>query len=195
LTSEIKRLSAPVLDDSVLYGLRSGDKLTLSGTLIVARDQVHKRLSDLIYKGEPLPFDPKGAVVYYMGPSPAPPGRVIGAAGPTTAGRMDGFTSALLKTGVKALVAKGQRSLEVREALLKNNAVYLGAVGGAGAFYGNLVTEVKVLAWPELGPEALLELKVKDFPVTVITDLFGGNLYGEGPEKWHDFLSNSANFS
>jgi fumarate hydratase subunit beta len=185
------KLKVPVSGSDELRVFRSGDALLLEGTLIVARDQAHKRLVALLGEGGSLPFDPKGAFIYYMGPSPARPGRVMGAAGPTTSGRMDGFTVPLLETGVKGLLGKGRRSDGVKASLLANGAIYLAAVGGAGAFYGNLVGKSEVLAWPELGPEALLAIEVRDFPVLVILDLHGNDLYGSGPEKWKKTPSGS----
>jgi fumarate hydratase subunit beta len=159
----------------------------IDGVLIAGRDQAHKRLCALLAQGRPLPFDPAGAAIYYMGPSPPPPGRPerpLGAAGPTTAGRMDALTAPLLEAGVRLLVGKGRRSREVRESLLKNGAVYCAAVGGAGAFYGNLISRARLLAWPELGPEALLELEVSGFPAIVAFDLEGRDQYELGPRAW-----------
>jgi fumarate hydratase subunit beta len=180
-------IRTPVADPGVLKTLKAGQEVILEGVLIAGRDQAHKRLCALISGGLPLPFDPEGAAVYYMGPSPPPPGqpgRALGAAGPTTAGRMDAMTPPLLDIGVKLLVGKGRRSPAVRESLAKNGAVYCAAVGGAGAFYGNLISEARCLAWPELGPEALLELKVAGFPAMVALDLDGGDQYELGPAAW-----------
>ncbi|MDR1081324.1 MAG: fumarate hydratase C-terminal domain-containing protein [Deltaproteobacteria bacterium] len=181
------RIRTPILDPGILKDLRAGQGIVLDGILIAGRDQAHKRLCRLIDEGKALPFDPEGAAIYYMGPSPSPPGRPerpLGAAGPTTAGRMDALTPPLLDLGVKLLVGKGRRSGEVRDSLVRNNAVYCAAVGGAGAFYGNLVSEAKLLAWPELGPEALLALTVRGFPAMVVLDLHGGDQYELGPEAW-----------
>ncbi|MDR2459519.1 MAG: FumA C-terminus/TtdB family hydratase beta subunit [Deltaproteobacteria bacterium] len=177
-------LHSPISPEVPLFSFRSGQELILEGTLIVARDQAHRRLVELIDSGKELPFDPVGAVIYYMGPSPPPPGKLIGAAGPTTSGRMDAFTIPLLERGVKALLGKGRRSQKVQEALLQYGALYLAAVGGAGAFYGSLVTKKELLAWPELGPEALLRLEVKNFPCLIAFDLFGSDLYSQGPLEW-----------
>jgi fumarate hydratase subunit beta len=164
-----------------LGGLFSGDSLELEGELIVGRDQAHKRLVAILGAGGRLPFDPSGRAIYYMGPSPAPPGRVIGSAGPTTAGRMDPLTVPLLESGVRVLVGKGRRSAQVREALRGLGGVYLAAVGGAGALYSRAIRKAEVLAFPELGPEALLRVEVEAFPVLVIHDLHGGDLYQSGP--------------
>jgi fumarate hydratase subunit beta len=175
------KLNLPIHLESKLSGLHSGEKLILEGELIVARDQAHKRLLELISRGEDLPFDPKGQAIYYMGPSPAPPGKVIGSAGPTTAGRMDSMTIPLLERGVKVLLGKGYRSKEVKDALMAYGAVYLAALGGAGALYSQKIQQMETLAFPELGPEALLRLKVSDFPAVVINDLQGGDQYESGP--------------
>jgi fumarate hydratase subunit beta len=176
-----------VSDPGILKNLVAGQSVILEGTLIAARDQAHKRLCALLAAGKDLPFDPAGAALYYMGPSPSPPGRPerpLGAAGPTTAGRMDALTPPLLDAGVKILVGKGRRSRAVRDSLAENGAVYCAAVGGAGAFYGNLVREARLIAWPELGPEALLALTVRDFPAMVALDLSGGDQYELGPAAW-----------
>jgi fumarate hydratase subunit beta len=135
-------------------------------------------------KGETLPFDIKGQTIYYMGPSPAPPGRVIGAAGPTTSARMDVYTPRLFAAGLKGMIGKGTRSLEVRDALKKHKAVYMAAVGGAGALLSKTITKSEVIAYPELGPEAILKLEVKDFPATVINDIYGEDLYVEGKKQY-----------
>jgi fumarate hydratase subunit beta len=166
----------------------AGQEVLITGPLIAARDQAHKRLVELAAQGAPWPFEPQGQIVYYVGPTPAPPGRLIGSAGPTTSGRMDELTEPLLRLGVKALLGKGRRSAAVKAALVRHGAVYLAAVGGAGAFYGALVKGVETLAWPELGPEALLRLEVEDFPATVVNDLAGADFYELGPaacrEAW-----------
>ncbi len=131
-----------------------------------------------------MPFDIKGQTIYYMGPSPAPPGRVIGSAGPTTSTRMDIYTPRLLAAGLKGMIGKGVRSQEVKDALKKYKAVYLAAVGGAGAFISKTIVKSEVVAYPELGPEAVLKLEIKDFPATVINDIYGGDLYQQGKEKY-----------
>jgi fumarate hydratase subunit beta len=177
------RLEAP-LDQKVLRSLKSGQEVLISGQLVAARDQAHKKLQALAQESKPWPFDPHGQIIYYVGPSPAPPGRVIGAAGPTTAGRMDTMTLPFLELGVKAFLGKGRRSTQVLEALKSHGAVYLAAVGGAGAFYGSLVKKTTLLAWPELGPEALVSLVVEDFPAIVVFDLEGSDLYQSGPRAW-----------
>jgi fumarate hydratase subunit beta len=152
--------------------------------LYVARDAAHKKMVEALEKGEPLPFDIKGQTIYYMGPSPAPPGKVIGAAGPTTSARMDVYTPRLLAAGLKGMIGKGARSQEVKDALKKHRAVYMAAVGGAGALISKTIIKSEVIAYPELGPEAILKLEVKDFPAMVINDIHGGDLYGEGKKKY-----------
>ncbi|MDR2339210.1 MAG: FumA C-terminus/TtdB family hydratase beta subunit [Deltaproteobacteria bacterium] len=171
-------------EDRALEALSSGDSLELEGELIVARDQAHLRLLAMMDRGEPLPFDPVGQAIFYMGPSPAPPGRIIGSAGPTTAGRMDPMTLPFLERGVKVLVGKGRRSQGVRDALFRYGAVYLAAIGGAGALYSERIGRVEVLAFPELGPEALLRISVSAFPAVVIHDLRGGDQYESGPKAY-----------
>jgi fumarate hydratase subunit beta len=176
-------LEAPVTLDT-LRSLTAGREVLISGCVYAARDQAHQRLVHLIEAGEDLPFDPEGQIIYYMGPSPPPPGRVIGSAGPTTSGRMDHLTEPLLAKGLRVMVGKGRRSPQVRAGLLKYGAVYLAATGGAGALYGQCIREAQVLAWPELGPEALLRLAVSDMPAVVINDLAGNDLYDSGPAVW-----------
>jgi len=179
-----KEITLP-LTKEVIKDLRAGDSLSLSGVLYVVRDAAHKRIVAALDKGEPLPFELKGETIYYMGPSPAPPGKIIGAAGPTTSGRMDPFTPRLLAEGLKGMIGKGSRSEEVMEAIKKYGAVYLGAIGGGGALLSRKITKAEVIAYEELGPEAVLRIEVKDFPVTVINDSYGGDLYVEGKKKYH----------
>ncbi|MDR1872326.1 MAG: FumA C-terminus/TtdB family hydratase beta subunit [Deltaproteobacteria bacterium] len=176
-------LAAPV-DLDKLKSLATGQEALIDGQIYAARDQAHRLLVDLIKAGQKLPFDPQGQIIYYVGPSPPPPGQIIGAAGPTTSGRMDHLTEPLLAQGIKVMVGKGRRSPEVKAAMLKYGAIYLAAVGGAGAIYSGCVTAVETIAWPELGPEALLRLTVKALPAIVINDLAGGDLYDSGPAQW-----------
>jgi fumarate hydratase subunit beta len=178
-----KRINLPLATEAIA-GLKAGDDLLLSGVLYVARDVAHKRMVEALEKGKPLPFDIKGQTIYYMGPSPAPPGRVIGSAGPTTSSRMDAYTPRLLAAGLRGTIGKGIRSAEVKKALKKYKAVYLGAVGGAGALISKTIIKSEIIAYPELGPEAVLKLEVKDFPATVIYDIYGGDLYEQGKEKY-----------
>ena len=179
----IKKITLP-LNEKTLASLKAGDNLLLSGVLYVARDAAHRKMIDTLNKGEPLPFDVKGQTLYYMGPSPTPPGRVIGSAGPTTATRMDAYTPRLLAAGLKGMIGKGVRSQEVKDAMKKYKAVYLGAVGGAGALISKTIVKSEVVAYADLGPEAVLKLEVKDFPATIINDIHGGDLYVEGREKY-----------
>jgi fumarate hydratase subunit beta len=172
------------LTEEIIKDLRAGDSLSLSGVLYVARDAAHKRIVAALDSHNPLPFEIKGQTIYYMGPSPAPPGKVIGAAGPTTSGRMDAYAPRLIAEGLKGMIGKGVRSEEVKEAIKKYGAVYLGALGGAGALLSRKITKSEVIAYEELGPEAVLRIEVKDFPVTVINDSHGGDLYIEGKKKY-----------
>jgi len=167
------------LTDADMEKLKAGDVVKLTGTIYTARDAAHKRLVDLLDKGENLPFDLKGAVVYYVGPSPAPPGRPIGAAGPTTSYRMDAYAPRLHSLGLKASVGKGKRNDAVKDALKEFKAVYFGATGGAGALLSQCIKEAKVIAFDELGPEAIRELTVEEFPLLVINDCHGGELYAK----------------
>ncbi|WP_291325954.1 Fe-S-containing hydro-lyase [Desulfovibrio sp. UCD-KL4C] len=171
------------LTDKDMEQLKAGDVVKLTGTIYTARDAAHKRLTDLLDNGEPLPFDLKGSVIYYVGPSPAPPGRPIGAAGPTTSYRMDTYAPRLHCLGQKASIGKGKRSDEVKQALKDNKAVYFGATGGAGALLSMCIKEAKVIAFDELGPEAIRELTVEDFPLLVINDCHGGELYAVPDRK------------
>ncbi len=177
------RIQTPV-SDPVIEGLRAGDKVFISGYLLTGRDAAHKKLIDLIKEGKELPVDVKGQLIYYVGPTPARPGKPIGSAGPTTSYRMDSYAPTLHALGLKGTIGKGSRSKEVREALKKHKAVYLAAVGGAGALISKSIVGSEVVAYPELGPEAVIRLKVKDFPCIVINDMYGGDLYEEGKKKY-----------
>lgn len=178
-----KVLTAPLTDEDVA-GLKIGDEVLIRGTVYVARDAAHKRMVDLLERGEPLPFDPSGQIIYYMGPSPAPPGRVIGSAGPTTSGRMDRYAPRMMQAGIKAMIGKGSRSQPVREAMQQYKAVYLAAVGGAGALIARTIKANEIVAWEELGAEALRRLQVEDFPAIVVNDIYGGDLYTEAKQQW-----------
>ncbi len=177
------KFKTPLSDEDVAK-LKAGDIVYLSGTIYTARDAAHRRIVDLIEKGEPLPFDLKGAVIYFVGPTPPKPGEVIGSAGPTTSYRMDSYSPILIEHGLKGMIGKGRRNEAVKEACKKYKAVYFGAVGGAGALLAQRIKEAKVIAWPELGPEAVRELVVEDFPVVVVNDTYGADLYEEGRKKW-----------
>ncbi len=176
------RIEAP-LRDEIVSQLRAGDRVLLSGPVYTARDAAHKILTDLIAKGKPLPFPIRGAVIYYTGPSPAPPGKIIGSAGPTTSYRMDTFTPMLLKAGLKATIGKGPRSDEVREAMKRYRAIYLGATGGAAALISRSIVEAEVIAFGELGTEAIRRLTVREMPLVVIDDCYGNDLYAIAREK------------
>ena len=178
-----KNISLPLTEETIA-GLKTGDSVLLSGSLYVARDAAHRRMFEALERGESLPFDIKGQTIYYMGPSPTPPGRVIGAAGPTTSARMDPYTPRLLSKGLKGIIGKGVRSREVRDALKKHRAIYLAAIGGAGALLSRTITKSEVIAYEDLGPEAILRIEVKDFPATVVNDIHGGDLYEEGKKKY-----------
>ncbi len=178
-----KRVTLP-LDGKTIADIKAGDNLLLSGVLYVARDAAHKKIAEALERDEPLPFDIRGQTIYYMGPSPSPPGRVIGSAGPTTSARMDAYTPRLIAAGLKGTIGKGARSREVKEALKKHKAVYMAAVGGVGALLSKSIIKSEVIAYPELGPEAVLKIEVRDFPVTVINDVHGGDLYEEGRRKY-----------
>jgi len=177
------RLTTPLTDEDVKR-LRIGDRILLSGVIYSARDAAHKRLVALIKEGKPLPFDLQGQVIYYMGPSPAPPGRPIGAAGPTTSYRMDPYAPELIARGLKGMIGKGARSPEVKEAMKKYGAVYFAAIGGAGALMSQSILSAEVIAYPELGPEAIRRLEVKDLPIVVANDIYGGDLYEEGVKRY-----------
>ncbi|GHT74488.1 hydro-lyase, Fe-S type, tartrate/fumarate subfamily, beta region [Spirochaetia bacterium] len=164
--------------------LTAGDTVYLSGTLYTARDAAHKRLMELLDAGKPLPFPVEDSVVYYVGPTPASPGQVIGSAGPTTSYRMDAYTPRLLGLGLRGMIGKGKRSLEVIEAIKQAGAVYLGAIGGTGALLADCIKAAEVIAFDDLGPEAIRRLRVAEFPVTVVIDCAGNNLYVSGREAY-----------
>ena len=174
----------PPLSDEQMLDLHAGDRVLLQGTIYVARDAAHKRLVAALKEGAPLPFDPSGQVIYYMGPSPARPGSPIGSAGPTTSVRMDGYTEAMLRAGVKALIGKGERGTAVRQALQQYRAVYLVAIGGAGALLAQAIREAEVIAYPELGPEAIRRLTVVDFPAIVGCDCYQEDVYSTGRQPY-----------
>lgn len=174
------------LDAEEAAGLRSGDYIYLTGTIYTARDAAHKRMYESLKKGEHLPIDMRNNVLYYMGPSPARDGRPIGSAGPTTASRMDSYAPELLDLGLKGMIGKGKRTEEVRQAVMRNGAVYFAAVGGAGALLSKSITASEVIAYEDLGTEAIRKLEVKDFPVIVVIDAEGNNLYETAIEEYKD---------
>ena len=171
-----KRLRVP-FDREELKSLKAGDNVLLSGELYVARDAAHGRIAEAYENGEELPIRIEGETVYYMGPTPARPGRIIGSAGPTTAGRMDKYTSMLLDKGLCAMIGKGKRSREVTEAITRNGAVYFAAIGGAGALLSKCIKSSEIVAYEDLGPEAILRITIEDFPAVVITSSTGESLY------------------
>lgn len=179
---EIK-LETPLTYDKI-KSLKMGDRILLSGTIYAARDAAHKRLIDLLDNNKNLPIDIKDEVIYYVGPTPAKEGQVIGSAGPTTSYRMDSYSPKLLDLGLKAMIGKGLRSKEVIDSMIKNKAIYLGAIGGAAALISKTIVHEEIIAYEELGAEALREFKVKDMPLIVIIDINGDNLYEEGPKEY-----------
>jgi len=181
--SQVVTLTAPLTDEAVAR-LRAGDPVRIRGVVYVARDAAHQRLMNALDKGQPLPFDPQGQLIYYMGPTPARPGKPIGSCGPTTAGRMDVYTPALLEAGLKGMIGKGNRSPTVREALRDHHAVYLTVTGGVAALVARSVKAAQVVAYPELGPEALLRLEVEDMPAIVANDMYGGDVYELGKARY-----------
>ncbi len=177
------KITAPI-DQGTTTQLHAGDKVLINGVLYGARDAAHKKLAESIETGEKLPFDIVGQIIYYVGPTPPRPGEVIGSAGPTTSYRMDPYTPALLSAGLKGMLGKGARSKEVLEAIAKYKAVYFGAIGGIGALLSQRIIKAEVIAYSELGPEALWKFEVKDFPVTVVNDIYGGDWYKESLESY-----------
>ncbi|PKL41180.1 MAG: fumarate hydratase [Spirochaetae bacterium HGW-Spirochaetae-1] len=177
-----KRISTPLSYDDVSL-MHSGDRFLLSGIVYTARDRAHERLRYMVAEGKELPFMPAGQVLYYVGPSPQPRGRIIGAAGPTTSYRMDPFTEVMLKTGIRGMIGKGKRDEKTRSLLQQYGGVYFSSYGGAGAYLAKRITEARVIAFEDLGPEAIYELRVLDFPVIVINDIYGGDLYEDAIRK------------
>jgi fumarate hydratase subunit beta len=182
-----KNINTP-LTENIIKTLKAGDEILLSGIIYTARDMAHARLQDMIQKGEQLPFDAAGSVIYYVGPSPAPVGRVIGSAGPTSSYRMDPFVPSMFKAGMLGMIGKGSRSAEVKELIVGKCGVYFGATGGAAALLSGSIVEAEVIAFDDLGPEALRKLRVKNMPVIVINDCYGGDLYLEGIRKYSEEL-------
>ena len=177
------RLKTP-LSDADVEKLKAGDKVLLNGVIYTGRDAAHKRLFDLLKEGKPLPVDLKGQVIYYVGPAPAKPGQAIGSAGPTTSGRMDAYSPKLMEIGLKGMIGKGMRKKEVVEAMKKYKAVYFAATGGAGALLAKAIKKAQVVAYEDLGPEAVTRLEVEDFPVIVVNDTQGNDLYQQGMQQY-----------
>ena len=176
-------IQTPVTDE-VIANLKAGDTVYITGYLYTGRDSAHKKLIELVEAGQELPIDVQGQIIYYVGPTPARPGKPIGSAGPTTSYRMDSYAPTLHKLGLKGTIGKGLRNEAVKNSLQEFKAVYLAAVGGAGALISQSIEEAEVIAYPELGPEAIRRIKVRDFPCIVINDMYGGDLYEEGKKQY-----------
>ena len=172
------------LDEGVLEKLKIGDKVLINGVIYSARDAAHKRLVELVSNGKETPFDLRGQIIYYVGPTPPRPGMVIGSAGPTTSYRMDPYTSALLARGLKGMVGKGFRDKGIIEAIKRCKAVYFAATGGAGAFISKTITKAETVAYEDLGAEAIMKMEVKDFPAIVVNDIYGNDLYDQARKKY-----------
>ena len=178
-----KHINAPISDETAA-SLRAGDYVYITGTIYTARDAAHKRMAEALAKGEKLPIDMKNNIIYYMGPSPAREGRPIGSAGPTTASRMDKYAPDLLDLGLKGMIGKGKRTQAVKDAIIRNKAVYFAAVGGAGAILSKCIKKSDVIAYDDLGTEAIRKLEVENFPVVVVMDCEGNNLYETAIQKY-----------
>ncbi|HOD13257.1 MAG TPA: FumA C-terminus/TtdB family hydratase beta subunit [Spirochaetota bacterium] len=176
MTAGWRKIETPI-SDGVIGSLKAGDRVLLSGTIYTARDRAHERLVAMAERQEALPLDLSGQVIYYMGPSPAPPGRVIGSAGPTTSSRMDPFTGAMLGLGVRGMIGKGKRDASLRDLCARYRAVYFATFGGAGAYLALRVRESELIAFEDLGTEAIYRLRVEDFPLIVVNDIYGSDLY------------------
>jgi fumarate hydratase subunit beta len=181
--NDIRHLMTPLSED-IVASLHSGDRIRLSGELLTARDAAHQRLVALLDAGQPLPVDVRGQVIYYTGPSPPRPGMIIGSAGPTTGRRMDTYAPKLMALGLRGMIGKGARALAVRDAMQRYQCVYFGAVGGAGAVLSRYIKSAEILAYEDLGAEAIRRLVVEDFPLIVVNDLYGGDLYEEGRKQY-----------
>lgn len=173
------KVTTPLTPEKVSE-LKAGDQVLISGTIYTARDAAHRRLVACIEEGKPLPFDPKDAIVYYVGPTPTPPGKVFGSGGPTTSGRMDAYAPTMLSLGLRGMIGKGYRNDAVKQAIQKYQGVYFGAIGGAGAIISHAVKSCEIIAFDDLGPEAVRRLEVVDFPAVVIIDCKGHDLYEMG---------------
>ena len=183
--SSIKNIILPI-DEKELLHLKAGDEVLLSGILYTARDAAHKRLIDMLERGEKLPFDVSGQTIYYVGPCPAKPGYVIGTAGPTTSGRMDSYAPKLIELGLKGMIGKGIRDNRVKDAMKKHKAVYFGAIGGAAAVIARTVKSEEIVAFEDLGTEAIRKIEVVNFPVVVVIDCEGNDLYEEGRKRFEE---------
>ena len=182
--AQIKHITTPLTADTV-KNLRAGDVVRITGPVYTARDAAHKRMTEALAAGKPLPFDITGQVVYYVGPSPTKPGEVVGSAGPTTSGRMDKYTPALIEKGMRGMIGKGSRSKDVIDACVKYGAVYFVAVGGAAAVISQSIKGEEMIAYEDLGPEAIRRYEVEDFPAIVCIDAEGNDFYKAGIAKYH----------
>lgn len=183
MSDKVLHITSP-LESRVAEKLKAGDQVLITGVVYTARDAAHKRIVEALDNGERPPFDLAGQTVYYMGPSPAAPGQVIGSAGPTTSGRMDAYTPRMLEAGIRAMIGKGKRTQAVKDAVKHHKSVYLAAIGGAGALISRSIKKAEVVAYDDLGAEAVRRLEVVDFPAIVINDASGGDLYEEGKAKY-----------
>ena len=180
---ETKKITTPLSED-VIAGLKAGDKVEITGTFYTARDAAHKRLVKMVKDGEKLPFDIRGQIIYFVGPTPPKPGMPIGSAGPTTSGRMDLYSPSLIELGLKGMIGKGARTKEVIDAMRKHRCVYFAAIGGIAALLSKKIKKAEIIAFEDLGTEAIRILEVRDFPAIVINDIYGGDLYKEGIKQY-----------
>ncbi|MGL4534813.1 MAG: Fe-S-containing hydro-lyase [Fusobacteriaceae bacterium] len=181
----MKKILTPLTKEQIT-GLKSGDSVLITGYIYTARDAAHSRLYNLLQEGKELPFELKGQIIYYVGPTPAKPGQVIGSAGPTTSYRMDTYAPALLDAGLKGMIGKGKRDKTVKESMIKNHGVYFAATGGAAALIAKTIKSSEMIAYEDLGAEAIRKLYVEDFPAIVINDVYGGDLYIEGQKQYSE---------
>ena len=181
--NKVIKITTP-LSDEVVNSLKSGDQVSINGILYTARDAAHKRLIDLLDKGEKLPFDVKGQIIYYVGPTPPKPGAIIGSAGPTTSYRMDPYAPRLMEIGMKGMIGKGNRDQSVIDAMVKYKSIYFAAIGGAGALVARSIKKVEIIAYEDLGPEAIRKMEVEDFQAVVVNDISGNDVYKEGMNKY-----------
>lgn len=179
------KITTPLKEEDIVK-LNAGDTVKITGVIYTARDAAHARLVKLLEEGKELPIDVKGQIIYYVGPTPAKPGKPIGSVGPTTSYRMDAYAPRLIKEGLKGMIGKGARSKEVKEAIVSEKAVYFAAVGGAAALIAKSIKKAEIITYEDLGAEALRRLEVVDFPAIVINDIYGGDLYKEGQEQWNE---------
>jgi fumarate hydratase subunit beta len=180
---ETKKITTPLSED-VIAGLKAGDKVEITGTFYTARDAAHKRLVKMVKDGEKLPFDIRGQIIYFVGPTPPKPGMPIGSAGPTTSGRMDLYSPSLIELGLKGMIGKGARTKEVIDTMKKHRCVYFAAIGGIAALLSKKIKKAEIIAFEDLGTEAIRILEVRDFPAIVINDIYGGDLYKEGIKEY-----------